>query len=561
MDQLPTDFDVIIVGTGIVESILSAAASRIGKRVLHIDRSCYYGGQWASFSLEGIIKLQEEYLATKDSLGSLKDEQTQDKEFVELCNNLFDIKNIECTWHVQSKTSKAEESIDAVSNQDNKLIQTSIQNEKQETEESVIWNKERLLKESRKFNIDLVPKLQYARGDFVELLISSNIARYSEFKSLSRVLTWLNGRLEVVPCSRSDVFSNDKVSVIEKRMLMKLLTNLEDVENDLNQYQDKTYKEYLKDKKLTPNLIHYVLYAISLSDDGTLCKEGIKNTKRFLGSLGRFGKTPFLFSMYGSGEMPQAFCRLSAVFGGIYALGQPVKGLTLSENKFKSLLVNDQKIEGKHLILNMENTPKQFIDLKNTEYIARCILITDRSIMSSEAEHLTLLLYPPENDKNSAILIELGTLTGTCPKDLHLVHITARQKTNPKEDFQHIISNMFNLNEEDIESKKPKVLWSCYFSLPDSNASDVQLKVPDNVFLCTGPDIDLDYDFSVKKAKEIFSKIYPDEEFLPRAPDPEEIVIEGEDEETEDKEVGDKNTDDEATEKKVAEAEEKQFED
>jgi RAB protein geranylgeranyltransferase component A len=36
--ELPTEFDIIIVGTGVVESIVSAAASRIGKRVLHIDR-------------------------------------------------------------------------------------------------------------------------------------------------------------------------------------------------------------------------------------------------------------------------------------------------------------------------------------------------------------------------------------------------------------------------------------------------------------------------------------------------------------------------------------------
>lgn len=59
-------------------------------------------------------------------------------------------------------------------------------------------------------------------------MISANLSRYSEFRSVSRVLTWLNGQLEVVPCSRSDVFSNDKVSVIEKRMLMKLLTSCVD---------------------------------------------------------------------------------------------------------------------------------------------------------------------------------------------------------------------------------------------------------------------------------------------------------------------------------------------
>lgn len=172
--------------------------------------------------------------------------------------------------------------------------------------------------------------MQFARGEFVELLISSNIARYSEYRSVSRVLTWLNGQLEVVPCSRSDVFSNTRVSVVEKRMLMKLLSTCMDGDDtkfngmltskyiqqydkknyfNISDYQNKTFYTYLKDKKLTPNLIHYVLYAISMSTDKTSCLEGIENTKRFLNSLGRFGKTPFLFSMYGSGELPQAFCR------------------------------------------------------------------------------------------------------------------------------------------------------------------------------------------------------------------------------------------------------------
>lgn len=171
------------------------------------------------------------------------------------------------------------------------------------------WCKHELLKESRRFNLDLTPKLQFARGDFVELLISSNIARYSEYRSVSRVLTWLNDRLETVPCSRSDVFANNKVSVIEKRMLMKLFLALDADEQEYTGYENKTFRSFLKDKKLTPNLIHYVLYAIAMANDKTLCLEGVQKTKRFLNSLGRFGKTPFLFSMYGSGEIAQGFCR------------------------------------------------------------------------------------------------------------------------------------------------------------------------------------------------------------------------------------------------------------
>jgi RAB protein geranylgeranyltransferase component A len=38
MADLPRNYDIIIVGTGLTESILAAALSRIGKVVLHIDR-------------------------------------------------------------------------------------------------------------------------------------------------------------------------------------------------------------------------------------------------------------------------------------------------------------------------------------------------------------------------------------------------------------------------------------------------------------------------------------------------------------------------------------------
>ncbi|XP_044253963.1 rab proteins geranylgeranyltransferase component A 2 [Tribolium madens] len=475
--ELPTEFDIIIIGTGVIESIISAAASRIGKRVLHIDSNNYYGGLWASFNLDAIQKLVSSEPPSIEGLG----------------NSFFSLKNFTIEWHIPEETPP----------------------------ESNEWSRTRLLKESRKFNLDLTPKLQFARGDFVELLISSNIARYSEYRSVSRVLTWLNGQLETVPCSRSDVFANNKVTVIEKRMLMKLFLALDSGDQEYPNYENKSFRAFLSDKKLTPNLIHYVLYAIAMSTDETPCLQGIQNTKRFLDSLGRFGKTPFLFSMYGSGEITQAFCRLSAVFGGIYALSQPLKGLILNGDNFEGITCGKQEIKAEFLVMGAEKAPPEFIKQHPQSYIARAILITDKSIMDSEKEHLTLLLYPPEGDKNSCVVIELGCLTGTCPKDLFVVHLVSRQIEGPQIDFKHIIQNLFG-------SEKAKILWSCYFSIPDSNDLDLRCETPKNVLLCPGPDIDLDYDYAVKNAKTIFMDIFPDCEFLPRAPDPEEIIIEGE---------------------------------
>jgi RAB protein geranylgeranyltransferase component A len=38
MNDLPQEYDAIIIGTGLTETILSSALSRIGKTVLHIDK-------------------------------------------------------------------------------------------------------------------------------------------------------------------------------------------------------------------------------------------------------------------------------------------------------------------------------------------------------------------------------------------------------------------------------------------------------------------------------------------------------------------------------------------
>lgn len=51
------DYDIIALGTGLKECILSGLASSVGKqKVLHMDRNPYYGGESASLNLEQLYK-------------------------------------------------------------------------------------------------------------------------------------------------------------------------------------------------------------------------------------------------------------------------------------------------------------------------------------------------------------------------------------------------------------------------------------------------------------------------------------------------------------------------
>lgn len=49
-------YDCVICGTGLTECILSGLLATSGKKVLHIDRNPFYGGESASLNLEDMVK-------------------------------------------------------------------------------------------------------------------------------------------------------------------------------------------------------------------------------------------------------------------------------------------------------------------------------------------------------------------------------------------------------------------------------------------------------------------------------------------------------------------------
>ncbi|KAJ8675672.1 hypothetical protein QAD02_011458 [Eretmocerus hayati] len=565
-DDLPTEYDVIVVGTGMTESIVAAAASRVGKRVLHLDSNEYYGGLWATFNFDCLLKWMEDLKAVQDESQNFQPQLEADEKFLKASNQYSTIENILEEWFVSHdadlpdvSTKDTQTEADAPGDGAEKTDET-----KSDKKETKPWSVDRIKREYRRFNIDLAPKLLYARGELVELLISSNIARYAEFRAVSRVATCMDGKLVQVPCSRADVFANKTVSVIEKRMLMQLLTACMDKGADspeFDGFRDKTFLEYLNTKNLTPIVKHYVMQAIAMATDKTSCRDGVNRTKHFLNSLGRYGNTPFLWPMYGSGELPQCFCRLCAVFGGVYCLKRHLDGVVVKGNQCTAVLSGKQRLACEHLVVGQGHLPPEIVAKTGENHISRGIFITDRSIMQGEKENLTLLYYPPEESGQEAVtLIELGPSTNACPQGLFMIHMTCKRTKSAKEDLAYVVKKF--LKAETLcsnasrtptdshtqtvapdqhpaqqgskgdspaisENTMPQVLWSLYLNLP---ASDIKLNdsAPKNIHLCSGPDLDLDFDFAVNQAKEIFKDMYPDESFLPRAPDPEEIVLEGE---------------------------------
>lgn len=77
---------------------------------------------------------------------------------------------------------------------------------------------------------------------------------------------------------------------------------------------------------------------LSSRDDDYISQSAITTIRRiklYSDSLARYGKSPYLYPMYGLGELPQGFARLSAIYGGTYMLDKPIDEIVMKDGKVR----------------------------------------------------------------------------------------------------------------------------------------------------------------------------------------------------------------------------------
>ena len=234
---------------------------------------------------------------------------------------------------------------------------------------------EHVLHDARTYQLDLSPQLLLSSGTAVETLVRSGVHEYVEFLPMDQMfVAEVEEEVEVVekkktrreegckifrlrrvPCSKADVFQTSSLSMLDKRVLMKFLRFAMDVEtgttddmisknekmlgkgrsltrpqnapklaysdyqNFLNLPIEKFYDRCSMSKSLRSIVTHAIGFVSRIPAD-VKTKDGLRSIQKILSSLGRYGKSPFLCTKYGNSELPQAFCRLCAVYGGVYML-------------------------------------------------------------------------------------------------------------------------------------------------------------------------------------------------------------------------------------------------
>ncbi|CEP18908.1 hypothetical protein [Parasitella parasitica] len=551
-----TSFDYIVLGTGVIESILAGSLARIGRKVLHLDSHQTYGGNWSVF---GFRELVQWYLdRNKDNTEKPKEgnlsidyEHSYSANFKNVELRVYNTKPVSTTInHVEStieqdkykelipKTSfpKDQELVDAYFND------LTAENLIEKLPEITVFVE--LLNKSRSYNLDTTPKLLGAREDLVETLIRSGVGRYLEFKNVDDIFIFdqTSRGLEKVPSSKEDVFTNKSVTLIEKRKLMKFLTYAMELNKEcddplMKDTENVTYCQFLQENfKITGKLQEAIVYAIALVDEKASVKEGLQKTHQFVRSMGRFGKGAYLCPLYGSGsEIAQAFCRVCAVYGGIYILNQPLDRFVVDKETGDCagiITKEGQEYKCKKLITGIDYLNTSSLPSKGEQsgiWISRAMLVTDTRLGSVDAkqnfaEALNYLVFPPGSEAGNIdepiYGVQQNDESMSCVKGQYVTYLwtASNDDTVLKKAIDLLMEKKDVSTKDDNNTRETEKLLTVFYDQYVRNSKMLQGKPFSNVVVCSDPDISMDFSSAFEEAKSLFYECEPtDTEFMPTA--------------------------------------------
>jgi len=285
------EWDAVVLGTGMKECLLSGLLSVAGKKVLHLDRNDYYGGASASLDINQLFeKFQAGAPPSEAELGKLRD------------------------WAV-----------------------------------------------------DMVPKFIMAGGQLVKVLIHTKTANYMEFKAVDGSYCYRApkarssgefGRVHKVPLTPKEALSSSMLSMLEKGRMGKFTMWVASIDCGKPEgfFEDGSFRDmpywtrvgmtgrkkmpltqwngdqFFKDWGLEAGTIEFLTHVCALYRDESWrsapALEVVSRMQLYLESRTRFAgmTSPYLYPLFGLGELPQAFARLAAVHGGTYMLNRDLDG-------------------------------------------------------------------------------------------------------------------------------------------------------------------------------------------------------------------------------------------
>ncbi|KAI8679629.1 Rab GDP dissociation inhibitor [Fusarium keratoplasticum] len=455
MDEIAKEYDVIVLGTGLTECILSGVFSVKGKKVLHIDRNDHYGGEAASVNLEALFK----------KYGNYREGEEPWKQYGRLND----------------------------------------------------WN------------IDLVPKFLMSSGELTNILVSTDVTRYLEFKQVagSYVQQGSGSKATVakVPSDAPEALKSPLMGIFEKRRMKSFIEwvgtfDINDPATHKGLYPRAQHREQcsldingctMKDvfdkfglETTTKDFIGHAM-ALYLTDDYITtpgqAPEAIERIRLYGNSVARYGKSPYIYPLYGLGELPQGFARLSAIYGGTYMLNTHVDEILYEGDKAVGIKATMSGVEEMKFETNAKlilGDPSYFVDkTKVVGHVLRAICILKHPLAGTNDSDSAQLIIPQSQvgRKNDIYIACVSSAHNVCPKGywIAIVSTIAETTANHHLELQAGLDRLGKIEEQFMGPPIP-------IYEPNSDGTN------DNIFISKSYDATSHFETTTDDVKDIYRR-------------------------------------------------------
>ncbi|ORY39271.1 rab GTPase activator [Rhizoclosmatium globosum] len=281
-----------------------------------------------------------------------------------------------------------------------------------------------MLGRDRDYNVDLIPKFAMASGEFTNILYHTDVTRYLEFRQIagsyvSPLMGWFEkGRAK----SFFEFIQNyDFTNPATHQGL------------DLNTVpMTAVYKKF----GLEPGTQDFIGHALALHLDDSYLTQPAKETYEkiclYMNSVARYGKSPYIYPMYGLGELPQSFARLSAIYGGTYMLEKKIEEIVYENGKVVGVKSDGEVAKAKLVIGDPSYFPSK---VKKVGQVVRVICFLNHPIPNTSDSDSVQIVIPQNQVKrqHDIYVASVSNAHSVCASGFHVAIVSTIVETSTPE--------------------------------------------------------------------------------------------------------------------------------
>ncbi|KAM0842470.1 hypothetical protein ACQ4PT_058359 [Festuca glaucescens] len=230
-------------------------------------------------------------------------------------------------------------------------------------------------------------------------------------------------------------------------------------------------------------------------------------------SLARFqGGSPYIYPLYGLGELPQGFARLSAVYGGTYMLSKPECKVEFDmEGKACGVTSEGETAKCKKVVCDPSYLSNK---VRKIGKVARAIAIMSHPIPNTNESHSVQIILPQKElgRKSDMYVFGCSYTHNVAPKGKFIAFVSAEAESEniqselkPGIDLLGPVDELFFDMYDRYEPVNEPSLDNCFISTSYDATTHFETTVTDvlNMYtMITGKAVDLSVDLSAASAAE-----------------------------------------------------------